>query len=190
MRSCARCPNNVNKAQLLCQLHRPDYIGRTYAGLDISGVPILVHATQLVTVIPLSDSKRLKQCLAASMSGLVSSTLLDLCCCRLFLCFRPLGLQFNPFICLHVCTGTAIQPLVSACVCRAMMNNPESLRQMLSPENMQAMLQMQQAMQQLQGTGLVPPAPAPGAAGLGTEGAFAFTACKSVLAVSGLARID
>ena len=38
------------------------------------------------------------------------------------------------------------------------MNNPESMRQMLSPENMQAMVQMQQAMQQLQGTGLVPPA--------------------------------
>ena len=47
------------------------------------------------------------------------------------------------------------------------MNNPDSLRQMLSPENMQAMMQMQQAMQQLQGTGLVPPAA--GAGGQGGE---------------------
>ena len=45
------------------------------------------------------------------------------------------------------------------------MNNPESLRQMLSPENMQAMVQMQQAMQQLQGTGLVPPGAGGGAGG-------------------------
>lgn len=55
-------------------------------------------------------------------------------------------------------------------VCREMMNNPESLRQMLSPENMQAMVQMQQAMQQLQGTGLVPPAAGAGGGGGGLGG--------------------
>ena len=49
------------------------------------------------------------------------------------------------------------------------MNNPEAMRQMLSPENMQAMVQMQQAMQQLQGTGLVPPG-AGGRAGGGLGG--------------------
>ena len=45
-----------------------------------------------------------------------------------------------------------------ACVSRELMNNPDAMRQMLSPENMQAMMQMQQAMQRLQGTGLIPPA--------------------------------
>ena len=103
--------------------------------------------------------------------------------------FNAASFVLLSFVLVFSVTWTATYPFhLSACVCRAMMNNPESLRQMLSPENMQAMLQMQQAMQQLQGTGLVPPAPGPGAAGLGTEGAFAFTACKSVLAVSGLAR--
>ena len=43
-------------------------------------------------------------------------------------------------------------------VYRELMNNPDAMRQMLNPENMQAMMQMQQAMQRLQGTGLVPPA--------------------------------
>ena len=37
------------------------------------------------------------------------------------------------------------------------MSNPEQLRQMLNPQNMQAMMQMQQAMQQLQGSGLMGP---------------------------------
>ena len=51
------------------------------------------------------------------------------------------------------------------------MNNPDAMRQMLSPENMQAMVQMQQAMQQLQGTGLIPPATgAGGPAGGGLRG--------------------
>ena len=57
------------------------------------------------------------------------------------------------------------------------MNNPESLRQMLSPENMQAMMQMQQAMQQLQGTGLVPPAAAAGANPLGGAGLGGVLLC-------------
>ena len=52
---------------------------------------------------------------------------------------------------------------------REVMNNPEQMRQMLNPQNMQAMVQMQQAMQQLQGTGLVPPGGG-GLAGLGGEG--------------------
>lgn len=52
---------------------------------------------------------------------------------------------------------------------REVMNNPEQMRQMLNPQNMQAMVQMQQAMQQLQGTGLVPPGGG-GLAGLGGAG--------------------
>ena len=46
------------------------------------------------------------------------------------------------------------------------MNDPEQMRQMLDPQNMQAKMQMQQAMQQLQGTGLIPPGAAGGAGGL------------------------
>jgi ubiquilin len=38
-----------------------------------------------------------------------------------------------------------------------MMRNPEVLRRTLDPGNMQAMLQMQQAMQQLQSSGFAPP---------------------------------
>ena len=49
------------------------------------------------------------------------------------------------------------------------MNNPEQMRQMLNPQNMQAMIQMQQAVQQLQGSGLVPPG-AGGLSGLGGAG--------------------
>lgn len=60
------------------------------------------------------------------------------------------------------------------------MSNPESLRQMLSPENMQAVLQMQQAMQRLQGTGLVPSTNTPGAAGGGFGGAFELNMCKPI----------
>jgi ubiquilin len=47
-----------------------------------------------------------------------------------------------------------------------MLQNPELMRQMADPANMQAMMQMRQAMGQLQGTGLMPPscAPAPPAA--------------------------
>lgn len=52
---------------------------------------------------------------------------------------------------------------------REVMNNPEQMRQMLNPQNMQAMVQMQQAMQQLQGSGLVPPGGG-GLAGLGGAG--------------------
>ena len=40
--------------------------------------------------------------------------------------------------------------------CREMMNNPEALRAAMNPDNLQAVMQMQQAMQRLQGTGLVP----------------------------------
>ena len=42
----------------------------------------------------------------------------------------------------------------------AMLNNPEMLRQMMNPANMQAMLQMQQAMGQLQASGIMPQTPA------------------------------
>ncbi len=49
------------------------------------------------------------------------------------------------------------------------MSNPEQMRQMLNPQNMQAMIQMQQAVQQLQGSGLVPPG-AGGLPGLGGAG--------------------
>ncbi len=51
-------------------------------------------------------------------------------------------------------------------LCREVMNDPEQMRQMLDPQNMQAKMQMQQAMQQLQGTGLIPPGAAGGAGGL------------------------
>ncbi len=54
-------------------------------------------------------------------------------------------------------------------VCREVMSNPEQMRQMLNPQNMQAMIQMQQAVQQLQGSGLVPPG-AGGLPGLGGAG--------------------
>ena len=36
------------------------------------------------------------------------------------------------------------------------MNNPEAMRAAMNPENLQAVMQMQQAMQRLQGTGLMP----------------------------------
>lgn len=42
---------------------------------------------------------------------------------------------------------------------RAMLANPEFLRQMSNPANIQASMQMQQAMQQLQSSGLMPPMP-------------------------------
>ena len=37
---------------------------------------------------------------------------------------------------------------------RQLMNDPEQLRRLMSPQNLQAMMQMQQAMQQLQGSGM------------------------------------
>lgn len=40
---------------------------------------------------------------------------------------------------------------------RALLSNPEMLRQVMNPANMQAMLQMQQSMTQLQQAGLIPP---------------------------------
>ncbi|CAL8462374.1 g1907 [Coccomyxa elongata] len=49
---------------------------------------------------------------------------------------------------------------------RAAMSDPETLRRSLDPANIQAMLQMQQAMQQLQASGLMPPG-AGGPLGLG-----------------------
>ena len=49
------------------------------------------------------------------------------------------------------------------------MSTPEQMRQMLNPQNMQAMIQMQQAVQQLQGSGLGPPG-AGGLPGLGGAG--------------------
>jgi ubiquilin len=51
-----------------------------------------------------------------------------------------------------------------------MMRNPEVLRRTLDPGNMQAMLQMQQAMQQLQSSGFAPPLG--GGFGGGASGGF------------------
>lgn len=39
---------------------------------------------------------------------------------------------------------------------REMMSNPEFLRAAMNPQNIQAMMQMQQAMNQLRGSGLMP----------------------------------
>ncbi len=50
------------------------------------------------------------------------------------------------------------------------MRNPEVLRRTLDPGNMQAMLQMQQAMQQLQSSGFAPPLG--GGFGAGAGGGF------------------
>ena len=51
------------------------------------------------------------------------------------------------------------------------MNNPEALRAAMNPENLQAVMQMQQAMQRLQGSGLMPQgAGGPAAPGLGGAG--------------------
>jgi hypothetical protein len=49
---------------------------------------------------------------------------------------------------------------------RAAISDPEMLRRSLDPANIQAMVQMQQAMQQLQSSGLMPPGPG-GPLGLG-----------------------
>ena len=50
------------------------------------------------------------------------------------------------------------------------MRNPEVLRRTLDPGNMQAMLQMQQAMQQLQSSGFAPPLGGGFGAGAGGAG--------------------
>ena len=41
-------------------------------------------------------------------------------------------------------------------VCREAVSNPDTLRQILNPQNLQAMMQMQQAMSQLQQSGVMP----------------------------------
>ena len=41
-------------------------------------------------------------------------------------------------------------------MCRETLSNPAALEQALNPQNIQAMMQMQQAMQQLQGSGMFP----------------------------------
>lgn len=51
------------------------------------------------------------------------------------------------------------------------MSNPEALRAAMNPENLQAVMQMQQAMQQLQSSGLVPPGGGQGAGMPGLGGA-------------------
>lgn len=56
---------------------------------------------------------------------------------------------------------------------RAMLQNPEQLRQMFDPANLQAMIQMQQSMQQLQSAGIMPPVPSPFGAGFGAPAAGA-----------------
>jgi hypothetical protein len=48
------------------------------------------------------------------------------------------------------------------CVCRESLMNPETLRRAMEPQNVQAMLQMQQAMQQLQSSGVMPAGSMPG----------------------------
>ena len=46
-------------------------------------------------------------------------------------------------------------------MCRETLSNPAALERALDPANMRAMVQMQQAMQQLSGSGLMPGMPAP-----------------------------
>ncbi|ETI46074.1 hypothetical protein F441_09458 [Phytophthora nicotianae CJ01A1] len=63
---------------------------------------------------------------------------------------------------------------------RQMMSNPEFLRQAMNPQNMQAMMQMQNAMNQLRGSGLIPGLEgmnlgAGTGAGTGTTGATGVT---------------
>eukprot|EP01041_Mallomonas_annulata_P010161 gene10161-21179_t len=52
----------------------------------------------------------------------------------------------------------------------AMLSNPDLLRQMMNPTNLQAMMQMQQSMQQLQASGLIPAHPGMGGMGMGMGG--------------------
>jgi ubiquilin len=67
---------------------------------------------------------------------------------------------------------------------REMLRNPEVMRQAFNPANLQAMMQMQQAMQQLQSSGLMAPIPGMpstpfpnfGAPGAGTTPGAASTA--------------
>jgi len=47
------------------------------------------------------------------------------------------------------------------------MSNPEYVRQMLNPTNLQAMMNIQRSMQQLQQTGFIPPGGVPAAGGFG-----------------------
>ena len=53
-------------------------------------------------------------------------------------------------------------------VCREAVSNPDTLRQILNPQNLQAMVQMQQAMSQLQQSGVMPG----GGMGSGMGGGF------------------
>uniref|UniRef100_A0A7S0NGN1 Ubiquilin n=1 Tax=Micromonas pusilla TaxID=38833 RepID=A0A7S0NGN1_MICPS len=54
---------------------------------------------------------------------------------------------------------------------REQLTNPEFLRQMTNPDNLRAMMQMQRAMTQLQGNGVMPPGMGmPGAGGAGSSG--------------------
>ena len=54
---------------------------------------------------------------------------------------------------------------------REQLTNPEFLRQMTNPDNLRAMMQMQRAMTQLQGNGVMPGMGMPGAGGGGGAGA-------------------
>ena len=49
-----------------------------------------------------------------------------------------------------------------ACCCRENLMNPDMLRRAMEPANISAMMQMQQAMQQLQSSGMMPPGAMPG----------------------------
>lgn len=73
---------------------------------------------------------------------------------------------------------------------RAAMSDPEMLRRSLDPANIQAMMQMQQAMQQLQSSGLMPPGPG-GPLGLGADlGAGAGAGLDQPPASAGAAQLD
>lgn len=65
----------------------------------------------------------------------------------------------------HAPQMTAMNPELGAALqnpqVRAMMTNPQFLSQMANPANMQAMMQMQQSMNQLRASGLMPNAPGP-----------------------------
>ena len=59
---------------------------------------------------------------------------------------------------------------------REQLTNPEFLRQMTNPDNLRAMMQMQRAMTQLQGNGVMPGMGMPGAGGGGAGAANPFAA--------------
>jgi ubiquilin len=72
---------------------------------------------------------------------------------------------------------------------RAMLSNPEQMRQMMNPANLQAMMQMQQSMQTLQGSGLMPQGggmPPAGGGGMGGGGWGAPAGAAQSSSIGGL----